>query len=245
MKPFKFCAAICVAACMFILASCNSGGEKKADDAATTDSAVKNETPAPPPTAPAKPSNTLLVWHKVANFAKWLALYESHDSVRQSYGLHNYVIGRSLSDSNMVMVALSMDDADKATQFSALPDLKAAMQKGGVLGAPKFFYVDVQMLDNSTNASTTRLMIMHKVKDWDAWKKEFDSHKQVRADAGLTDRAVGFSIGDNHNVIVVDAVNDLKKAEAFAKSKDLKDRMTAAGVESAPEMFWYTVAKKY
>lgn len=242
MKRFKFCATLCVAASMFIISSCNSGEEKKVDDATVTaDTTAKIEMPP----APVKPANTLLVWHKVANFDKWVALYESHDSVRQSYGLHNNIIARGLADPNMVMVALRMDDADKAKQFAALPDLKAAMQKGGVLGAPKFFYVDVQMLDKSTDASTTRLMIIHKVKDWDAWKKEFDSHKQVRTDAGLTDRAVGFSVGDNHNVIVVDAVNDLKKAEAFAKSKELKDKMTAAGVEGAPDIFWYTVVKKY
>jgi hypothetical protein len=145
----------------------------------------------------------------------------------------------------MVMVALKMDDVNKAKEFAAMPDLKERMKKGGVLGTPTFDYRDVQMLDNSTNASSSRVMIWHKVKDWDAWKKEFDKHKQVRMDAGLTDRALAYSVGDNHMVSIVAIVNDMKKAEAFMNSKDLKDKMTAAGVEGPPTIFFYNVVKSY
>jgi hypothetical protein len=183
--------------------------------------------------------------HKVANFAKWKLAYESHDSARLANGLHNYIVSRGVNDSNMVMVALKMDDANKAKEFTARPDLKTAMQKGGVTGMPSFNFVDVQTLDTTTNAQTTRVILTHKVKDWDAWKKEFDSHKQVRIDAGLTDRAVGYSVGDNHTVTVVCAVSDMKKAETFFKSPDLKEKMTKAGVVGPPTVFYYNVVQKY
>jgi hypothetical protein len=114
-----------------------------------------------------------------------------------------------------------------------------------VIGAPKVSFVDVQVLDTSTNASTTRVMVTSKVKDWDAWKKQFDDHKPARVAAGLMDRAVGYSVGDNHNITLVFAVSDMKKAEEFFKSKDLKDRMDAAGVVGPPSIMYYTVAKKY
>jgi hypothetical protein len=37
----------------------------------------------------------------------------------------------------------------------------------------------------------------------------------------------------------------MSKAKAFMASKDLKDKMTAAGVEGPPSFWYYTVAKKY
>ena len=196
-------------------------------------------------TAPVKPANLLLVTHKVANYAKWLVAYEANDSLRVANGLHSYVIARGLNDSNTVMVANKMDDAAKAKEFAASPALKDAMQKAGVISAPTISYMDVQMQDTATNTANIRLMVTHKVKDWDAWKKSFDSHKQTRVDAGLTDRVIAYSVGDNHMVTLVFIVSDMKKAEAFSKSDDLKKKMEEAGVDGPPAFFYYTVAKKY
>lgn len=59
------------------------------------------------PAPAAKPGNFLLIKHRVANYAKWLAAYESHDSTRLANGLTNYVLGRGVDgDSNTVLVAL-------------------------------------------------------------------------------------------------------------------------------------------
>ena len=237
MKQLKFLAAIGFAAAMsFSISSCNNGEEKKADDKAADSAAV---------TAPVKPANLMLVTHKVANYAKWLVAYEANDSLRVANGLHSYVIARGLNDSNTVMVANKMDDAAKAKEFAASPALKDAMQKAGVISAPTISYLDVQMQDTATNTANIRLMVTHKVKDWDAWKKSFDSHKQTRVDAGLTDRVIAYSVGDNHMVTLVFIVSDMKKAEAFSKSDDLKKKMEEAGVDGPPAFFYYTVAKKY
>jgi hypothetical protein len=87
--------------------------------------------------------------------------------------------------------------------------------------------------------------MMHKVKDWDAWKKEFDDHKQVRADAGLIDRALGHAVDDPKHVGIVFAVTDMAKAKAFLQSADLKDKMEKAGVEGRPTSFFYNIEKMY
>jgi hypothetical protein len=52
-------------------------------------------------------------------------------------------------------------------------------------------------------------------------------------------------VGDNHNVTIVFAVSDMEKAKAFINSKDLKDKMTEAGVDGPPNFFFYKVAAKY
>ena len=88
-------------------------------------------------------------------------------------------------------------------------------------------------------------MVRSKVKDWDAWKKSFDGHKQARMDAGLTDRVISHSVGDTHNVTLVFAVADMEKAKTFMNSQDLKDKMKEAGVDGPPDIFFYKIAHKY
>lgn len=244
MKRFKFFSAITLVAGSLFFSSCNSGGKNTKEETVSKDTTATENT-VKEIVAPAKPGNVLIIRHKVANFEKWKTAYEAHDSTRMAYGLHNYIIARGSKDSNTVMVVLKMDDTTKAKQFTALPNLKAAMKKGGVIGVPLFLYIDMQVLDTSSNAAPTRVIVTHKVKDWDAWKKSFDSHKQTRLDAGMTDRAIGYSVGDNHKVTVAFVINDMKKAEAFMASKDLKDKMAEAGVVGPPDIFFYNVAQKY
>lgn len=240
MKLIKTFASALAVGSLFFVASCNSGEDKKSDDApkADTSATVKSE----PNT---KPFNLLVIKHQVKDFAQWLPGYEGHDTARVRFGLHNYVIGRGADDSNMVLVACIMDDANKAKEFAALPDLKAAMEKGGVIGKPDLQYLEVQYMDTTRTTVTARVRVTHKVKDYDAWKKEFDSHKQTRMDAGLQDRAIGCEVGNKNLVTVVFQINDMQKAKEFMNSKDLKDKMAAAGVEGPPTIWYYNMAKRY
>jgi hypothetical protein len=242
MKQFRFFAPITIVVSMTaFLFSCNSGDKKKADEPVMDTTAVK----APePPSEPAKPANIMIVIHKVANFTKWLPIYESYDSLRLANGLHSAMLARGTKDTNMVMVVARMDDAAKAKEFAASPGLKDAMKKSGVTGAPTISYLDMQMLD-TTVTGTSRMLITHKVKDWDAWKKVFDADKPNRMTAGLTDRALGYSVGDNHSVTMAFVISDMKKAEDFSKSPELKKKMEEAGVEGPPTFFYYTVVKRY
>jgi hypothetical protein len=242
MKQFKFLAAGIAVSISLLLVSCNEGSEKKADETKTD----TTSTTTTDPVVAEIPGNFLLIKQKVANYAKWLPVYESNDSSRLANGLNKFVLGRGIgNDSNTVLVALKMNDVTKAKELTASKGMKERMQKAGVIGSPTFSFLETVTLDKGTDASTTRVWMMHKVKDWDAWKKEFDSHKQVRLDAGLVDRAVGYSVGDNHMVSVICAVSDMEKAKAFMASKDLKDKMAAAGVEGPPTIYFYNVTKSY
>ena len=138
-----------------------------------------------------------------------------------------------------------MDDANKAKELTASQGMKDRMKEAGVTGTPAFSYLEVVMDDNSQIDQTNRLMMTHKVKDWDAWKKEFDSHKQVRLDAGLIDRALGYSVDDKQQAVIVFAVTDMAKAKAFLQSADLKDKMEKAGVVGKPTSFFYNIEKLY
>jgi hypothetical protein len=238
MKQFKLFAPIAVAVSIALfLFSCNSGGDKSAANT-TTDTTAAATVKAPEPMPAANPGNVLIIQQKVANYAKWKPVYESHDSIRRAHGLTNFIIGRGMNDSKM-------DDVNKAKELTGSQEMKERMQNAGVIGKPTFNYLDVVMNDTSVIEQNARLMVTHKVKDWDAWKKEFDSHKQARMDAGLIDRGLGYSDGDNHLVSIVFAVTDMKKAKAFMNSKDLKDKMAKAGVEGPPTFFFYNIVQKY
>ncbi len=248
MKHVKFLAAITIAGTLFF-SSCNSGGEKKADESSTDTSTAKTDTTATTTTMATTPSggptSIMTVKARVANYAKWKASYESNDSMREANGLHKYLIARGTEDSNMVLVANRMDDVDKAKQFASSAALKERMKKAGITGAPTIDFLTAVMNDTTAIQQTVRLMVKHKVKDWDAWKKVFDSHKQARMDAGLTDRVLAHTVGDDHRVTIVFAVADMTKAKAFINSKDLKDKMKEGGVEGAPSFFFYKIAAKY
>ena len=249
MKQVRFLATSFAASMLMLLSSCNPGEDKKTEET-TTNTPTETTTAAekaPETTTPAKPSNVMVMQFKVADFAKWQSKYESkeRDSIRRASGLTNYVVGRGLDDANKVIVFLKMEDAGKAKALTASQGMKDRMKEAGVTGTPSFNYMEVVMDDNSPIEQTNRLLMLEKVKDWDAWKKEFDQNKQLRTDGGLIDRGIGHAVDDNHKVSVVFAVMDMAKAKAFLQSKELKDKMEKAGVEGKPVPFFYNIVKMY
>jgi hypothetical protein len=191
------------------------------------------------------PQNMVVVMQKVANYEKWKMGYDGHDSVRQSHGVHNYVIGRGLMDSNMVIVALKIDDTAKAMAFAKDPDLKKVMQKAGVVGKPTMAFTTAFWQDTATIDSKIRSRTVFMVKDWDAWQKSFEEGKQERMDNGIVARSIGHDLHDNKKVYLVTAVMDTAKAFAYYKSDALKKRRAASGVVGEPVRFLYRIVQRY
>lgn len=241
-----FCTPL-LAALLFSFASCNNSEQKTNESTSdsTTSSSNTTTSSTPASTIVTTPQNILLVMHKVANYAKWKPLYDSHDTARLAAGLHNYVIGRGVQDSNMVLVALKADDATKAMAFSKDPGLKQAMQKGGVLGVPTIALITTVYQDTSQISTTLRASSMLTVKDWDTFEKNFKTGEQERKDNGIVVRAYGHDASDNHKVRIVSALLDSAKAMAYYKSDAIKKRMADGGVTGQPTRFFYHVVQKY
>ena len=245
MKLFRFSNSLFYTGAVILLSSCGSGSnEKKAatDSTAATDSAAKAQVVN---TIITTPQSMVVVTHKVANYAKWLIAYEEHDSARLASGLHNFVIGRGLEDSNMIMVALKADDTAKAKAFEKSSDLRMRMKKAGVVGVPTIAVNTTTWQDTSNIGSSIRSVATLMVKDWDAFVKAFEDGKKTRADNGIMDRAFGHALDDNKKVFVVTALTDTAKAFAYYKSDELKKRRAAAGVIGEPTRFFFRIAKKY
>lgn len=244
MKQFKFLSFLVIS--FVFLFSC--GGNKEKSKTTNTDS---SETTKIDSNVNAKssiittPQTIMIVWHKVSDFTKWKASYEAHDSLKLAFGIHNYVVGRNVNDSNLILVAIKVDDVAKAKAFEKDPSLKTAMIKSGVIGPPSISLTTVVYQDTAQNMSPLRSMTTFTVKDWDAWKKSFESSRQVRTDNGLTDRAYGYDVDDNHKITVVVAVNDSAKAKAYWNSDLLKQKRAESGVVGEVKRYVYRVVQKY
>jgi|SRR5450631_1707891 len=240
MKRLPNMTVICLTVLLF---SCSGGSEKTETPAADTTAVVA--TPPPPPEKPVfVPFKVMVVTHHVKNFTKWEAAYNDHDSIRKAYGLAAYVIGRDLKDSNFLYVVNKMEDLQKAKTFSTLPNLKVVMKKAGVSDVPHFGYGEVIRNDESPIDYADRLMVTHKVKDFAAWLKVFDSEgPATRAGYGMIDRVIARDLIDSNLVTLVFAVSDMAKAQARGKSPELKKIMTDAGVVGPPTIRWFRIVK--
>ncbi|HET6996705.1 MAG TPA: hypothetical protein VFI06_17045, partial [Chitinophagaceae bacterium] len=170
-----FCAASLLTSC----GNNNSGEQSTTDTTKTTDTSGTQTTTVEKNTIVTTPQTMVSATHKVADYDKWQASYDGHDSMRLAAGLHSYVIARGFKDPNMVMVVLKADDLEKAKAFTKDPSLKKAMQKGGVTGAPTITFMTAVWQDTSTLApNVLRSRTTFTVKDWDAWLKNFQEGKQ-------------------------------------------------------------------
>lgn len=247
MKQSRFTGLLFCTALLFFLTSCGGGANEKtaATDSTAVDTTARTAVVKEMNTVITTPQNMVTVTFKVANYSKWKIGYEGHDSARLANGIHNYVIGRGLQDSNMVMVAMKIDDTAKAKAFVKSPGLKTAMQKSGVVGAPMISFITETWQDTAIIDSKIRSRTIFSVKDWDAWQKSFDEGKQERTDNGIIVRVIGHDMNANEKVFLVTALTDTAKAFAYYKSDALRKRREAGGVIGQPVRFLFRIVQRY
>jgi hypothetical protein len=237
-----FCAAM-----TFFLISCNNDADKTSTDADSNSktTTTENTNTAPASTIVTTPQTMMSVVFKTADFDKWKASYDGHDSVRMASGVHSYVVGRSASDPKTVFVATKVDDLAKAKAFAQSANLKQAMQKGGVIGTPKMSFATMVWQDTATTSAPFRSRTTFNVKDWNAWVKSFDEGNQERMDNGIATRAYGHDPDNDKMVTLVTAFTDSTKAAAYWNSDALKKRREAGGVIGTPERFVFKIVQRY
>ena len=243
MKRFPFLASLLMMLSIFFLVSCGSNETASSDQTTDTTAATPTET-TPVSTITTTPLNIMVATHKVKDFASWKSSYDAHDSLRLANGVHSFTIGRGDKDPNMVRVVVRVDDIDKAKSFSKNPDLKQAMQKGGVTGTPTFKFYTLVFRDSAQNKINLRSATTITVKDWNTWQKSFDSTRQLGTDNGLSTLGYGHEIDDNHKVLIVSAILDTAKANAYWNSDLLKQRRAASGA-GEPTRFIFNRVQQY
>jgi hypothetical protein len=77
-----------------------------------------------------------MIRHKVKDFKKWKAAYDSHCPARDKVGLKERCLLSNTKSRNDVFILFVANDLARAKAFCASADLRAAMKKAGVTGKP-------------------------------------------------------------------------------------------------------------
>ncbi len=84
----------------------------------------------------------VIVQHHVAEYDRWLPVFNEHEAVRRQHGATGHAIHRAVADPNSIVIVNDFASLDGARAFAQDPSLPAAMQRGGVDGAPQVWIVD-------------------------------------------------------------------------------------------------------
>jgi hypothetical protein len=85
----------------------------------------------------AMPTNENMTVHlKVKDYAAWRTGYDAREKGRLSAGITNGRVFRRAEDQNDIVILQDVADVAKARTWLASDEMKAAMEKGGVVGSP-------------------------------------------------------------------------------------------------------------
>ena len=85
---------------------------------------------------------SMLVQHKVKDFAEWKKEYDSVSKMRTSNGELSDQIYRDEKTPNNLTVIFKWDSLENAKKYAHSPELKAAMEKAGVVGQPNIYFLN-------------------------------------------------------------------------------------------------------
>lgn len=82
----------------------------------------------------------MYVRHEVAGYAAWRKVYDAFAPDRRKLGVRSAAVFQSVDNPNDVTVTHDFKTAEGAKSFAASPQVKDAMEKAGVKGAPQIWY---------------------------------------------------------------------------------------------------------
>ncbi len=80
------------------------------------------------------------------------------------------------------------------------------------------------------------MVVQHPVKDFDAWRIEYDRAQPIRDKHGVTDATVLRNADDPNEITGLHWFPSVDQAHAFADDPDLRDAMARAGVSGPPRI---------
>jgi Antibiotic biosynthesis monooxygenase len=78
--------------------------------------------------------------HEVSDYGAWRKSFDGFAPMQKKMGVVYKAVYQSTDDPNDVTVIHDFRSLEQARAFAAAPELKAAMEKSGVKGAPQIWY---------------------------------------------------------------------------------------------------------
>jgi hypothetical protein len=79
----------------------------------------------------------MFIRHEVADYSAWRKVYNAFASTQRKLGVITQAVYQSIENPNDVTVTHDFKTTEKAKAFISAPELKSAMDKGGVKGTPQ------------------------------------------------------------------------------------------------------------
>lgn len=93
----------------------------------------------------------VLVRHKVSDYTRWKEAFDSHLTTRKRAGETGFRVFHSVEDPREVVLLLDWESTEEARKFMSSDELRSAMEKAGVVGAPEVQYLeDVRTVHRSS-----------------------------------------------------------------------------------------------
>lgn len=83
----------------------------------------------------------MLVHHTVKDFNAWKTVYDSMVGTRKENGELSEQIFHEENNPNSLTILFDWNSIENAKKFSQSPELKAAMEKAGVMGPPDIHFL--------------------------------------------------------------------------------------------------------
>ena len=80
--------------------------------------------------------------HKVAEYARWRRVFDSHAEAQRETGLHVLHVLRAADDPNLIVMLFRVDDVEKARAFTEAPSARETGEEAGVIGPAEMFYLN-------------------------------------------------------------------------------------------------------
>lgn len=84
----------------------------------------------------------MFVRHKVKDYEAWKSVFDSVSDLRRRNGEKAYQILRQDNGSSEIFAMFKWDSMDNARKYASSPELKAAMDRAGVVGKPDIYFLE-------------------------------------------------------------------------------------------------------
>ncbi len=113
---------------------------------------------------------TVLTHIKVQDYAKWRPVFDELKSLRDAHSLESERVFRNTANPNEVFIEMNYRDAAGARAYMSSPELRAGMQKAGVIPPPEITFLEdapeVAALDTSTQI-VSQVAAAIEAQNWD------------------------------------------------------------------------------
>lgn len=194
-------------------------------------------------TAASDTSVFVVFGHEVRDYAIWKQVHTDLDVVRQDWGITDAYMMQGADEDSIVWMMMTAPGAVAAEGFMVDPNLARIMETEGVEGETYRAILESGYTNSLDPADfSSRVIVQHEVRDFDAWKRVFDGHVGSRQRAGLVDLYVSHPVGDATDVHMMFGVTDESALVDYMASAPLRAAMRLSGVVGEPRAYFVRIA---